>query len=95
MAIELLLGLILMSLGIVMLVYQFATRNGNQKKVGRDDRSVHVGGSNTGLINTGSIGGGDEERHGGHSHWLTIIAMLVELAGIAVTLWHAFHLASK
>lgn len=31
-------------------------------------------------------------KHGGHG--LTIVAIVVELVGIAVTLWHASHMAS-
>ena len=32
-------------------------------------------------------------KHGGHG--LTIIAIVVEIVGIVVTLWHAYHLASS
>lgn len=33
-----------------------------------------------------------QTKHGGHG--LTIVAIVVELVGIAVTLWHASHMAS-
>ena len=32
-------------------------------------------------------------KHGGHG--LTIIAIVVEIVGIVVTLWHAYHLAAS
>jgi hypothetical protein len=55
--------------------------------------SVAVGGKNTGSIKNTNIGAPPAAVHG--SHGLTKLAIGVELVGIAVTLWHAWHLAAK
>lgn len=53
--------------------------------------SVSVGGDNSGsIVNINQTSG--SPKHGG-GHGLTIVAMVVELIGIGVTLWHAYHLA--
>jgi hypothetical protein len=65
-------------------------------KVGRDDRSVHIGGQNTGLVNTGNINVGTPNGHEPkHSHTITFIAIAIEVVGIGVTLWHAYHMMHK
>ena len=54
--------------------------------------SVAVGGNNAGQINNVNVGQ-SSKAHGGHA--ITILAAIVELVGIAVTVWHAMHLAAK
>jgi hypothetical protein len=52
--------------------------------------SVVIGRDNNGVVtNTSTI----QESSGGHSHGLTIAGIVVELCAIAVTIWHALHLA--
>jgi hypothetical protein len=53
--------------------------------------SIAVGGSSSGPITNINEGSGHGEKHGGHA--ITIIAIIVELIGIAVAIWHAFHVA--
>ena len=53
--------------------------------------SVAVGGSSSGSIKNINVGSGSHEKHGGHT--ITIIAIIVEVIGIAVAIWHAIHLA--
>jgi hypothetical protein len=54
--------------------------------------SVAVGGHNSGPIFNANVN--HSVLKSGHSggHTITIVAILVELAGIAVTLWHTHHL---
>lgn len=63
-------------------------------KAGRDDRSISIGGNNTGIANSGHINVGNPNAHANkpHSHLITWIAVVVEIIGIGVTLWHAYHL---
>jgi hypothetical protein len=86
-------GIGLTVLGVILFFLGRNSVRQDVKKVGRDDRSVSVGGDNSGLINTGSIGGGasTSDEKAGHSHFLTWVAILVEVVGIGVTLWHAYH----
>jgi hypothetical protein len=53
--------------------------------------SVAVGGSSSGPITNFNAGSGHGEKHVGHT--ITVIAIIVEVIGIAVVIWHAFHLA--
>ncbi|MBB5498682.1 hypothetical protein [Paraburkholderia sp. MM5384-R2] len=56
-----------------------------QQKVSASGGSIAVGGKNTGTItNTNTAGSG----HGAGHSVLTILAIVVELAGIAATVWH-------
>lgn len=91
------IGIALMLLGAVLFAVAIYKKTSvNTKRVGHDDRSVNVGGSNHGFINTGSIGNQappPEAAPHGHSSSLVIISIVVELTGILVTLWHAYHLA--
>lgn len=55
--------------------------------------SVAIGGNNTGAITTTNINQRDKPHSSGHL--ITMVAIFVEIAGIAVTIWHAMHLAEK
>lgn len=55
--------------------------------------SVAVGGNNAGQINNINVGQSSQAHGGGHA--ITILAAIVELVGIAVTVWHAMHSAAK
>ena len=88
---ELYVGLALMALGIVLFVVgrsRFKT-----VRVEASGGSVAVGGKNTGSITNLNVGAPPAAAHGSHS--LTYVAIGVELVGIAVTLWHAWHMAAK
>lgn len=92
------LGLALMTLGIV-----FFLIDRRKSKVDRSQSktveveatggSVAVGGKNTGSITNLNVGAPVSAAHGSHS--LIYWAIGVELVGIAVTLWHAWHMAAK
>lgn len=85
------IGLGLMFLGV--LVYALGRSGRGAQSLHASGGSVVVGGNNSGKIQNKNVGKPSEPQHSGH--WLTIIAILVELAGIGVTFWHAFHLAAK
>jgi hypothetical protein len=53
--------------------------------------SVAVGGQNLGSIT--NINSDSKHAAGGHS--ITIIAIFVEIIGIAVMIWHVIHLTRK
>lgn len=88
---ELYVGLTLMVLGIVLF---FIGRSKSKKvRVEASNGSVAVGGKNTGSITNLNVGTPSPAAHGSHS--ITYLAIGVELVGIAVTLWHAWHMAAK
>lgn len=84
-------GLGLMALGLVFFVAARISKN--QSTAQASNGSVAVGRDNSGPITNISVGKGEKAHHGGHG--LTIAAIIVELAGIGVTLWHAYHMAAK
>ena len=88
---ELIFGFALMGLGIVL----FLARRSKSKaiRVEASNGSVAIGGKNSGTISNTTIGALPVASHG--SHWLTVVAIVVELAGMAVVIWHAWHLAAK
>lgn len=90
---ELYLGIALMVLGVVLL---FVGRPSKSKSkslhVQASGGSVAVGGANKGNITSVNLGSPPPAPHG--HHWLTWLAIGVELIGIAVVLWHAWHMAS-
>lgn len=86
------LGLILIIAGLVLLTFSLI-RN-KKVNVAANNSSMAVGGSNSGvMLNVNKSSAAPEPKK--HGHGLTVLAMLVELVGIAVTLWHAMHLAGK
>ncbi len=82
------IGVGLMVLGIVLLLVS----RGRARQVAASGGSVAIGGDNMGNVSNVNVGGAHSQSHG---HGLTYAAIGVELVGIAVTLWHAWHLASK
>ena len=88
---ELYVGLALMALGIVLFIV--GRSRSKSMRVEASGSSVAVGGKNTGSITNLNVGASPAAAHGSHS--LTYVAIGVELVGIAVTLWHAWHMAAK
>lgn len=88
---ELYVGLALMALGIVL--FFIGRSKSKTVRVEASSGSVAVGGKNTGSITNLNIGAPPTAAHGSHS--LTYWAIGVELVGIAVTLWHAWHMTAK
>ncbi len=88
---ELYVGLTLMALGIVL--FFIGRSKSKSVRVEASGGSVAVGGKNTGSITNLNVGPTPPVAHGSHS--ITYLAIGVELVGIAVTLWHAWHLAAK
>lgn len=89
---ELYVGLALMVLGVLLFL---VSRNAGSRsnRVDASGGSVAVGGDNKGSITNVNLGAPPSTQHG--THWLTWVAIAVELIGICVTIWHAFHLAAK
>jgi uncharacterized membrane protein len=89
---EYVIGIGLMIIGAIL----FFTGRSQSKKnsVNASGGSVAVGRDNSGPITNTNIGSPQKASHSG-GHTLTIIGILVEVAGIAVTIWHAMHLAAK
>jgi len=89
--VELYIGLSLMVLGIVLF---FVGRSKSKTvRVEASDGSIAVGGKNSGSITNLNVGSPATVAHG--SHLLTYISIAVELIGIGVVLWHAWHMAAK
>jgi hypothetical protein len=55
--------------------------------------SVAVGGDNAGQITNVNVGSHNKKSAG--ESGLTLTAIVVEIIGIIVTIWHALHLAAK
>ena len=85
-----LFGIGLMIAGAVL----FFLGRGRSKRssVHASNGSVAVGGNNIGPI-TNINQTHKEHSAGGHS--ITVLAIVVELVGIAVIVWHTMHLAAK
>lgn len=88
---ELYVGLGLMALGIVLFVV--SRSRSKTVRVEASGGSVAVGGKNRGSITNLNVGAPPAASHASHS--LTYVAIGVELVGIAVTIWHAWHMAAK
>jgi hypothetical protein len=88
---ELILGFALMVFGLVL--FLVGRSKSTIVRVEANNGSVAIGGKNSGTITNTNIGAVPVASHG--SHWLTILAIIVELAGMAVVIWHAWHLAAK
>lgn len=85
-------GLALVALGI--LLFLVARAKSKTVRVEARSGSVAIGGNNRGAITNTNIGTPTAEAHGSH-HWLIVVSIVVELAGMAVVVWHAWHLAAK
>lgn len=88
---ELIFGFALMGLGIVL--FLVGRSKSKTIQVEASNGSVAIGGKNSGTITNTIIGALPVASHG--SHWLTVVSIIVELAGMAVVIWHAWHLAAK
>jgi hypothetical protein len=88
-AIGIYVGLGLMVVGILL----FAVGRRKRSSTVSSNGSVSVGGNNSGsIVNINQPSAPPNHSNG---HGLTIMAMIVELVGIGVTLWHAYHMAAK
>jgi hypothetical protein len=55
--------------------------------------SIAIGGSSYGPVT--NVNAAPDKGHGIGEHWITILAIITELAGIAVIIWHSFHVVAK
>ena len=85
-------GIGLIALGIVL--FLIGRRPSRRSTVSTDRGSIAIGGSAYGPITNLNTGAGREHSGSAH-HRITILAIVVEIAGIAVTIWHALHLAAR
>ena len=92
MDISYIIGGALMIAGIA--IYLGGKMRHRNTSVRASNNSIAVGGKNTGTITNTVTGHNPAPAHGG-GHSVTIVAILVELVGIGVTIWHAMHLAAK
>lgn len=81
-----------MGLGIVL--FFLGRSKSKAVRVEATSGSIAVGGKNTGSISNINISTPPPVAHDSHS-LLTYVAIGVELVGIVVTLWHAWHMAAK
>lgn len=85
-------GIGLISFGIV--IFLIGRRPSRRSRISADRGSIAIGGSAYGSVTNLNAGAdkGHSERGGGR---ITILAIVVEIVGIAVTIWHALHLAAR
>lgn len=94
--VELIVGVALMVLGIILFVFSRRSKSKSVQVIASGG-SIAVGGNNSGSINYNQppqlapTAAPAPAQHG--SHALTWVAIAVELVGIGVTVWHAWHLA--
>lgn len=89
---EMLIGVALVVVGLLLF---FAGRSKSKKiRVEATNGSVAVGGDNSGSIINANIGAPASAPAPHGTHWLTVVGIVVELIGIAVVLWHAWHMAA-
>jgi hypothetical protein len=86
------IGIGLILLGIVL--FLIGRRPSRRNTVSADRGSIAIGGSAYGPV-TNLNAGTDKEHSASSGHRITILAIFVEIAGIAVTVWHALHLAAR
>lgn len=87
------LGVLLIVLGIILLVLGF--KRNKKVSVQASEGSVAIGGDNSGtILNIGNNSSAPAPTKS-HGHGLTYLGIIVELIGIGVTLWHAYHMAPK
>jgi hypothetical protein len=78
---------------MVLGVLLFAVARRKTSSATASQGSVSVGNNNSGQVVNINHQSSPPAHSGGHG--LTLIAIFVEVVGIAVTLWHAFHLTAK
>jgi hypothetical protein len=89
---EYLIGIGLMIAGAVL--FFFGRAQSKRTSVHASSGSVAVGGNNSGTITNTNISQ-TNKLHSAGGHGITVLAIVVELAGIAVTIWHVMHLDAK
>lgn len=89
----LLLGIALIIAGAVLIAA--GTRKTNKTEVSANGGSVAVGGNNSGPIINTNINAPEKIQTSSGHQMLTVLGIGVEVIGIAVTIWHAIHLAAK
>ena len=88
---ELIFGFALMVLGFVL--FLVGRSRSKTIRIEASNGSVAIGGKNSGSITNTNIGAIPIAPH--RSHWLTVVSIIVELSGMAVVIWHAWHFAAK
>ena len=83
-------GIVLIVIGTSLLIVSLLRR---KRVTVQANGGIAIGGGvkNSTVVNRSSSPAAPS-KHGGHG--LTVIAIVVELVGIVVTLWHAYHMAS-
>ncbi len=61
--------------------------------VSADRGSVAIGGNSYGPV--ANVNTAPDKGHGAGERWITIVAIITELAGIAAIIWHTFHTVAK
>jgi hypothetical protein len=85
-----LLGGGLIALGLVLF---FIGRRSGGRSISAKRGSIAIGGSSYGPVtNIQSVSQKATEPSG--EHWITMLAIITELVGIGITIWHASHLAT-
>jgi hypothetical protein len=79
-------GIVLIVIGTSLLIVSLLRR---KRVTVQANGGIAIGG---GVKNSTVVNRSAPPKHGGHG--LTVIAIVVELVGIVVTLWHAYHMAS-
>ncbi|TXH65485.1 MAG: hypothetical protein E6Q88_13730 [Lysobacteraceae bacterium] len=88
--IGLVVGIAMIVIGTILLVVSLVRR---KRVTVQASNGIAIGGSvNNSTVISQSRSSEPQSKHGGHG--LTIVAIVVEPVGIAVTLWHASHMAS-
>ena len=93
--IGLVVGIAMIVIGTILLVVSLVRR---KRVTVQASNGIAIGGSvNNSTVNNSTVisqsrSSTPQTKRGGHG--LTIVAIVVELVGIAVTLWHASHMAS-
>ncbi|HPH06817.1 MAG TPA: hypothetical protein PL131_13180 [Methylotenera sp.] len=91
--IGLILSLIFMVVGIILIA--FGIKRNKKVNVSASNGSIAVGGNNSGVMLNVGNNATPSNQSPSHGHGLTILGIIVELAAIGVTVWHALHLAAK
>jgi uncharacterized membrane protein len=90
---EYLIGIGLMVAGAVLFFFDHA--QSKRRSVHASGGSVAVGGNNSGTITNTNVNQASKVHGAGGHGIVTVLAIVVELLGIAVTIWHAMHLDAK
>lgn len=84
------IGIALMVLGLVL--FRISIKRHRSQTVIASNGSISVGGSNSGSILNLNQVPQSTPHNDKHGHGITILAIIVEVIGISVTVWHAIHL---